>query len=127
VCRDLFALICETAPEVRRLHRVSQLLVLSLAILRAVPHGDSRWLDFIEGHMRELNSLAHEVRDRDRTRLAAWVRFVRKYVRYGHTFNKAKRRLPRTLPGSGALRTARVVQPLTMTANTIVARSQPDT
>jgi serine/threonine protein kinase len=69
-------------------HRVSQLLVLSLVILRAVPHGDDSWLDFIESHLRELNALTHEVSGRHRTRLVAWIRFVRKYVRYGHTFDK---------------------------------------
>ena len=67
---------------------VSRLLELSLAILLAVPHGDDQWLDFIESHLRELNALAGEVSGDHRTRLIAWVRFVRKYVRYGHTFDK---------------------------------------
>jgi hypothetical protein len=67
-------------------------LELSRAILGAVPHHDDRrWEAFIDNHLRELHALARVASlEDDRTRLAAWARFVRKFIRRGNTFS-AKR------------------------------------
>src|SRR5262249_51752084 len=62
-------------------------LDLSCAILYAVRHESGRWWEaFVEGHLRALNALARDAAGDDRTRLMAWARFVRKFVRLGTTF-----------------------------------------
>jgi hypothetical protein len=77
-----------TGGDVRGMQR------LSAAIVRiAVAFSDADAIDFVEGHLRDLNVLAGACADHDRPLLVFWMRFLRKYILRGPVFAAKRFRL----------------------------------